>query len=133
MAADSYFSLDPTKRSFCSREEIERFADIEARHDAVMLLPLDATEDKQMEGSLIEVTTAEFSAEHSTKGAVVAVGPGRILEDGTVLKIDLKPGDIVWYNEHSPMQVTRKGHATLMVQDIFVIAKDTKTVFDYAL
>ncbi|SJL84732.1 co-chaperone GroES [Vibrio palustris] len=39
------------------------------------------------------------AAEKSTRGEVVAVGKGRILENGTVLPLDVKVGDTVIFSE----------------------------------
>ncbi|MCE1875043.1 co-chaperone GroES, partial [Enterobacter hormaechei] len=39
------------------------------------------------------------AAEKSTRGVVLAVGKGRILENGTVLPLDVKVGDTVIFAE----------------------------------
>ncbi|MFC3022962.1 co-chaperone GroES [Vibrio zhugei] len=39
------------------------------------------------------------AAEKSTRGEVIAVGKGRILENGTVLPLDVKVGDTVIFSE----------------------------------
>ncbi|GIU45918.1 co-chaperone GroES [Shewanella algidipiscicola] len=39
------------------------------------------------------------AAEQSTRGVVLAVGNGRILENGTVQPLDVKVGDTVIFNE----------------------------------
>ena len=39
------------------------------------------------------------AAEKSTRGEVVAVGPGRTLDNGSVKVIDVKVGDIVLFKE----------------------------------
>ncbi|SDI45323.1 MULTISPECIES: co-chaperone GroES [Ferrimonas] len=39
------------------------------------------------------------AAEKSTRGEVVAVGNGRILENGEVKALDVKIGDVVIFNE----------------------------------
>ncbi|EOD8836384.1 co-chaperone GroES [Enterobacter hormaechei] len=39
------------------------------------------------------------SAAKSTRGEIIAVGKGRILENGTVQPLDVKVGDIVIFND----------------------------------
>ena len=39
------------------------------------------------------------AAEKSTRGEILAVGNGRILENGTVKPLDVKVGDVVIFNE----------------------------------
>ncbi|GLP95756.1 co-chaperone GroES [Paraferrimonas sedimenticola] len=39
------------------------------------------------------------AAEKSTRGEVVAVGKGRIMENGSVMALDVKVGDTVIFNE----------------------------------
>ncbi len=41
------------------------------------------------------------AAEKPSQGEVVAVGPGKPLDNGTVRKIDLKPGDKVVFGKYA--------------------------------
>ena len=63
-------------------------------HDRVIVKRLEA-ESKSAGG--IVLTGA--SAEKSTRGEILAVGNGRILENGTVKPLDVKVGDVVIFNE----------------------------------
>lgn len=63
-------------------------------HDRVIIKRLEA-ESKSAGG--IVLTGA--SAEKSTRGEILAVGNGRILENGTVKPLDVKVGDVVIFNE----------------------------------
>ncbi len=46
-----------------------------------------------------DIVLTGSAAEKSTRGKVVAVGKGRILENGTVLPLDVKVGDSVIFAE----------------------------------
>lgn len=127
--ADDYFSLDKTKSNFVTKELIEEFSDITARHDAVIALPLDGLEDKERQSGLITTSTS-FSKEHSKKCVVLAIGPGKVTEQGERVPSELKKGDIVWYYSNA-MQITRKGRATLLLRDEAVVMKLDKTIEDY--
>ena len=54
-----------------------------------------------------ETTTAggivipDSAAEKPAQGKVVAVGPGRRMEDGKTQPIDVKPGDVVVFGKYS--------------------------------
>ena len=63
-------------------------------HDRVIIKRLEA-ESKSAGG--IVLTGA--AAEKSTRGEILAVGNGRILENGTVKPLDVKVGDVVIFNE----------------------------------
>lgn len=63
-------------------------------HDRVIVKRIEA-ESKSAGG--IVLTGA--SAEKSTRGEILAVGNGRILENGTVKPLDVKVGDVVIFNE----------------------------------
>ncbi|HEX5793019.1 MAG TPA: co-chaperone GroES [Rheinheimera sp.] len=63
-------------------------------HDRVIVKRLEA-ESKSAGG--IVLTGA--AAEKSTRGEILAVGNGRILENGTVKPLDVKVGDVVIFNE----------------------------------
>lgn len=41
------------------------------------------------------------------EGLVVAVGPGRILKDGTLLECAVKPGDYVWFYPYGGIEIEK--------------------------
>lgn len=47
------------------------------------------------------------AAEKSTRGVVLAVGKGRILENGTVLPLDVKVGDTVIFAEVTALKLKK--------------------------
>src|SRR5690606_4581800 len=64
--------------------------------DRVVIQP--AKEGEAMRGGLYIPDTAK---EKPSQGEVVAVGPGRLSEDGTRLDLDVKVGDKVLYGKYS--------------------------------
>ncbi len=63
-------------------------------HDRVIVEREDA--ESKSAGGIVLTGSA---AEKSTRGVVLAVGNGRILENGTVRPLDVKAGDTVIFSE----------------------------------
>ena len=57
------------------------------------------------------------AAEKSTRGVILAVGKGRILENGTVLPLDVKVGDIVLFGKWSGTEVKIEGTDYLIMKE----------------
>jgi len=60
--------------------------------------------------------------EKPQKGEVVAVGPGRVADDGTKIAVELKVGDKVLYSRYSGAEVTVYGQEYLIVKESDVLA-----------
>ncbi|HAJ56153.1 MAG TPA: co-chaperone GroES [Candidatus Omnitrophica bacterium] len=88
--------------------------------DRVIIKPLEA-ESKTKGGIVLPDTVKEKPQE----GKVVAVGKGKVLENGTVQKPDVKEGDVVLYGKYSGTEVTSEGVEYLIVreEDILAIVK----------
>ncbi len=63
-------------------------------YDRVIVKPFEV--ETKSEGGIVLTGSA---AEKSTRGKVVAVGKGRLLDNGTVASMSVKEGDTVVYNE----------------------------------
>lgn len=63
-------------------------------YDRVIVKPFEV--ETKSEGGIVLTGSA---AEKSTRGKVVAVGKGRLLDNGTVAPMSVKEGDTVVYNE----------------------------------
>jgi chaperonin GroES len=85
--------------------------------DRVVVKP--ATEGEQMRGGLYIPDTAK---EKPSQGEIVAVGPGRLSEDGTRLELDVKVGDKVLYGKYSGTDVTLDGVEYLILRESDVLA-----------
>ena len=71
-------------------------------------------EEERTKGGLIIPDTAK---EKPIEGLVVAVGNGKVLEDGTVKKLDVKEGDRVLFGKYSGTEVKIDGEERLIVRE----------------
>ena len=85
--------------------------------DRVVVKPLEETE--QMKGGLYIPDTAK---EKPQQGEVMAVGPGRISDDGKRIEIELKLGDRVIYGKYSGTEVTVGDDELLILRESDVLA-----------
>jgi chaperonin GroES len=85
--------------------------------DRVVVKPLDEAE--QMRGGLYIPDTAK---EKPSQGEVVAVGPGKVSDDGTRLEMDVKAGDKVLYGKYSGTDVTLDGEEYLILRESDILA-----------
>jgi chaperonin GroES len=85
--------------------------------DRVVVKPLD--EDEQMRGGLYIPDTAK---EKPSQGEIVAVGPGKLSDDGTRLDMDVSVGDKVLYGKYSGTDVTLEGEEYLILRESDVLA-----------
>jgi chaperonin GroES len=60
--------------------------------------------------------------EKPEKGEVVAVGSGKVLDNGQVLKMSVKVGDQVMFKKYSPDEVKVDGHEYLVLSESDIIA-----------
>ena len=82
-----------------------------------MVQPLEDAE--QMRGGLYIPDTAK---EKPSQGEVVAVGPGKISDDGTRLEMDVSVGDKVLYGKYSGTDVTLEGQEYLILRESDILA-----------
>ena len=87
--------------------------------DRVIVRALEA-EEKTAGGLFIP----DSAKEKPQQGEVVAVGPGRIGDDGKTITMEVKVGDKVLYGKYSGTEVTVEGVDYLIMRenDIFAIA-----------
>lgn len=69
--------------------------------DHIVIEPLKQ-EEKTASGILLPETVEK---ERPEQGKVVAVGPGKKNEDGKVVPMDVKPGDVVLFTKYGPNEV----------------------------
>ena len=86
--------------------------------DRVVIKPSPAEE--KTKGGIILPDTAK---EKPVIGEVVAVGPGKVAEDGKKILPEVKTGDKVLYGKYSGTEVTVEGEEYLIMReaDIFAI------------
>jgi len=71
-------------------------------------------EEEKTKGGIIIPDTAK---EKPIEGMVVAVGSGKVLEDGTVRKLDIKEGDKVLFGKYSGTEVKIDGEEHLILRE----------------
>jgi chaperonin GroES len=86
--------------------------------DRVIIKPMEAEETTK--GGIILPDTAK---EKPIEGTVVAVGPGKVNDEGKTTKPEVKEGDKVLYGKYSGTEVTVDGEEYLIMResDIFAI------------
>ncbi len=85
--------------------------------DRVVVKPLEETE--QMRGGLYIPDTAK---EKPQQGEIVAVGEGKLTDDGKRIPPDVKAGDRVLYGKYSGTEVTVEDEQYLILRESDVLA-----------
>jgi len=89
--------------------------------DRVVIKPLEA-EEKTKGG----IVLPDIAKEKPQEGEVVAVGKGRVLDNGTVQAPEVKVGDKILYGKYSGNEITTKEGDELLImreEDILAIIK----------
>jgi len=88
--------------------------------DRVIVKPMEAEEVTK--GGIILPDTAK---EKPIEGTIVAVGSGKITDDGKTIALTVKVGDKVLYGKYSGTEITIEGDEYLIMResDIFAIIK----------
>ncbi len=81
-------------------------------HDRVIVRRLE--EERKSPGGIVIPDTA---AEKPIQGEVVAVGKGKILENGDVRPMDVKVGDRVLFGKYSGTEVKVSGDEYLVLRE----------------
>ena len=89
-------------------------------HDRVIVKRWE--EEKTSPGGIV---IPDSAAEKPVKGEVVAVGNGKILENGETRKLDLKVGDKLLFGKYSGTEVKVDGTDLLVMRE-----DDIMAVFD---
>ncbi len=87
-------------------------------HDRVLLKRLD--EKEVVKGGIIIPDTAK---EKPQEADVIAVGKGRVTEDGKVIPLDVKKGDKVLIGKFSGTEVTLEDVEHIIVREEEILAK----------
>jgi len=89
--------------------------------DRVLVRRLE--EEEKTKGGIIIPDTAK---EKPVEGKVIAVGKGRVKEDGTVTPLEVKAGDKVLFSKYAGTEINIDGEEHLMMRedDILGIIKD---------
>jgi chaperonin GroES len=71
-------------------------------------------EEEKTKGGLFIPDTAK---EKPIEALVVAVGNGKVLEDGTIRKLDIKEGDRVLFGKYSGNEIKLDGEEVLILRE----------------
>ncbi len=81
-------------------------------HDRVIVQRLE--EEEKTKGGIIIPDTAK---EKPQEGKVIAVGSGKILENGTKTTLDVKVGDKILFGKYSGTEIKVEGEEFLMMRE----------------
>jgi chaperonin GroES len=81
-------------------------------HDRVLIKRLEEGDEKH--GSIIIPDTAR---EKPQEGKVIAVGTGRVTEDGKKIALDVKAGDRILFGKYSGSEVKIDGEEYLIMKE----------------
>lgn len=81
-------------------------------NDRVIVKRLE--EEKTTKGGIVIPDTA---AEKPSRGKVLAIGPGKALDNGDVRAIDLKVGDVVLFGKYAGTEVKLDGDELIVMRE----------------
>ncbi len=87
-------------------------------HDRIVVERID--EDEKSQGGIIIPDTAK---EKPQEGKVIAVGKGRVMDDGKVRPLDVQKGDRILFGKYSgsEMQIGGDEHLIMREDDVLAI------------
>ncbi len=86
--------------------------DVRPLHDRVLVRRF--TEEEKSKGGIIIPDTAK---EKPIQGEVIAIGQGKITEDGKVRPLDVKKGDRVLFGKYAGTEIKIDGEDFLMMRE----------------
>jgi chaperonin GroES len=86
-------------------------------HDRLLVQRIE--EEEKTKGGLIIPDTAK---EKPMEGKVIAVGEGRVSEDGTLRPLDVHKGDRVLFSKYSGTEIQLEGDEHLIIREDDVLA-----------
>ena len=81
-------------------------------HDRVIVQRME--EERKTAGGIVIPDTA---TEKPIRGKVIAVGNGKVLDNGELRKLDVKAGDIVLFGKYSGTEVKVDGDEYLVMRE----------------
>ena len=89
--------------------------------DRVLVKPIEREEVTR--GGIVVPDTAK---EKPQEGKVLAVGDGRLSEDGKRIPLDVKVGDIVIFAKYGGTEIKIDGEELVILRESDILAKKTK-------
>ncbi len=91
---------------------------LEPLADRLVVRPIE--KEEVTKGGIFIPDTAK---EKSQEGKVLAVGPGRLSEDGKRIAMDVKVGDIVIYAKYGGTDIKIEGEELIILRESDILAK----------
>jgi len=89
--------------------------------DRVIVRPIE--KEEVTKGGIVLPDTAK---EKPQEGKVLAVGPGRLSEDGKRIAMDVKVGDIVVYAKYGGTEIKVEGEELMILRESDILARKGK-------
>ena len=89
--------------------------------DRVVVKPIE--KEEVTKGGIVLPDTAK---EKPQEGKVIAVGPGRLSEDGKRMAIDVKVGDIVIYAKYGGTEIKIEDEELVILRESDILARKVK-------
>ena len=87
-------------------------------HDRVIIKRLE--DERTSPGGIV---IPDSATEKPIKGKVIAVGKGKILENGEVRPLDVKVGDNILFGKYSGTELTVDGLEVIILKESDILAK----------
>jgi chaperonin GroES len=94
---------------------------LEPMADRLVVRPIE--KEEMTKGGLVLPDTAK---EKPQEGEVLAVGPGRVSDDGKRIAMDVKVGDIVIYAKYGGTEVKIDDEELMILRESDILAKKPK-------
>jgi chaperonin GroES len=89
--------------------------------DRLVVKPLE--KETTSKGGIILPDTAK---EKPQEGEILAVGPGRVTDDGKRVPMDVKVGDVVIYARYGGTEIKSDGEELMILRESDILAKRIK-------
>jgi chaperonin GroES len=94
---------------------------LEPLADRMVVRPIEREEVTK--GGIVLPDTAK---EKPQEGEVLAVGPGRMSDDGVRIPMDIKKGDVVLYSKYGGTEVKVEDEELIILRESDILAKKPK-------
>jgi chaperonin GroES len=81
-------------------------------HDRVIIKRME--EERKTAGGIV---IPDSATEKPVRGKVIAVGNGKIMENGNIRPLEVKPGDVVMFGKYSGTEVKIDGEELLVMRE----------------
>jgi chaperonin GroES len=90
---------------------------VQPLHDRILVKRID--EEQKTKGGIIIPDTAK---EKPQEGKVIAVGKGRVLDDGKVQELAVRKGDKILFSKYSGTEIKLEGDEHIIIREDDVLA-----------